>query len=49
MKKIKKGKDGGQDGGSKLWLAITQSFINWFGSNLKCTCRIKCQKKCKEW
>jgi len=47
--KIQNGvQDGGQDGSSKLLLAIPEPFMTRFGSNLNCTHRIKCQKSIKE-
>jgi len=41
---IKNFQNGGQDGGSKLELPITQPFMNRFGSNLNRMSIIKCQK-----
>jgi len=39
------GQDGGQDGGSKLELPITEPFMNRFDSDLYCMHNIKGQKQ----
>jgi len=42
--KLNKFQNGGQDGGSKLGMAIAEPYMNRFGSNLNCMRKIKCQK-----